>query len=139
MTDEDYAERLMQMHAPWDRHLGLVVESATVARVTASLDVDPAVHMQPMGLVHGGVWASIGETLASIGAALAVLDEGKTSAGMENHTSFLRPVTTAQRVTAVAEPIHRGRTTQSWEVRISDAQGRLVARSYVRLAIIAVG
>ena len=64
------------------------------------------------------------------------MEQGKTSAGMENHTSFLRSVISAQRITAVAEPIHRGRTTHAWEVRISDEQGRLVARSYVRLAII---
>jgi 1,4-dihydroxy-2-naphthoyl-CoA hydrolase len=136
MEKQDLVDRLKDMRAPWDDLTRLVIESASAERVTGSLEIDPAVHMQPFGLVHGGVWASIAETLASLGAALGAMEQAKTSAGMENHTSFLRSVTTAQRVTAVAEPIHQGRTTAAWEVRISDAQGRLVARSYVRLAII---
>jgi uncharacterized protein (TIGR00369 family) len=122
--------------APWDDAIGLRIESASVDRVTASVDIDPKRHMQALGLVHGGVYASIAETLASLGCALNVLPDGKSAAGMENHTSFMRSITTAQRVEAVAEPIHRGRTTHAWEVRITDGEGRLVARSYVRLAVL---
>jgi uncharacterized protein (TIGR00369 family) len=92
--------------------------------------------MQPLGLVHGGVYASIAETLASLGAALSAVEAGKGAAGMENHTSFIRSVTSAATLTAVAEAVHRGRTTHAWEVRITDEEGRLVARSYVRLAIL---
>jgi uncharacterized protein (TIGR00369 family) len=117
--------------------MGLAIESATTDRVTASLEIDPARHMQPMGLVHGGVFASIAETLASVGCALSAYPEGKGAAGMENHTSFLRSISSAQKITAVAEAVHRGRTTHAWEVRIMDSQGRLVARSYVRLAVLA--
>jgi len=114
----------------------LVIESASAERVTGSVDIDPARHTQPMGLVHGGVYASIAESLASIGCALGVIPDGKAAAGMENHTSFLRSITTPQKITAVAEAIHRGRTTQAWDVRITDSEGRLVARSYVRMAVL---
>ena len=124
------------MRSPWADGMGLTIDSATPERVTGSLQVDPARHMQPVGLVHGGVFASIAETLASMGAALTAIENGKDAAGMENHTSFLRPVTGETRLTAVAEAIHRGRSTHSWVVRITDEAGRLVAQSYVRLAII---
>ena len=109
---EDFAEALRGMRSPWDETVGLTVETATRERVTASLVIDPDRHMQPFGLVHGGVYAAIAETLASFGAALSAAPDGKDAAGMENHTSFIRAVTGAgARLTAVAEPIHRGRTT----------------------------
>jgi uncharacterized protein (TIGR00369 family) len=133
---EDFAEAIRAMRSPWVDMMGLVIESATPGRVTATLVVDPEKHMQPVGLVHGGVFASIGETLASMGAVIDAMAAGKNAAGMENHTSFIRSVSGAARLTAVAEALHRGRTTQSWEVRITDEEGRLVARSYVRMALI---
>ena len=80
---------------------------------------------QPAGLVHGGVYASIAESIASLATALAVLERGETAMGLSNSTSFLRPITEGT-VHAHATRLHRGRTTWVWDVRFSDDAGTAV-------------
>jgi uncharacterized protein (TIGR00369 family) len=89
---------------------------------------------QPAGLVHGGVYASIAESLASMGTFFAVRDEGNIATGMSNQTSFLRPVTEGH-VNAVARARHRGRTTWVWEVEFFDDDERLCALSRMTIAV----
>lgn len=89
---------------------------------------------QPAGLVHGGVYAAIAESLASWGTAIAVVPEGKLALGLSNQTSFLRPVT-AGHVSAVAIRKHRGRTTWVWEVEFEDDDGRLCALTRMTIAV----
>ncbi|MCD6726265.1 MAG: PaaI family thioesterase [Solirubrobacteraceae bacterium] len=89
---------------------------------------------QPMGLVHGGVLASIAESLTSAATALAVLGEGRMAQGLSNQTSFLRPITHGT-IHAVARRRHRGRTTWVWEVEISDDDGRLCALARMTIAV----
>ncbi|HEX3872890.1 MAG TPA: PaaI family thioesterase [Solirubrobacteraceae bacterium] len=89
---------------------------------------------QPFGLVHGGVYASIAESLASIGTAVEVLKQGLTAMGMSNNTTFLRSIT-AGTVHARARPLHRGRTTWVWDVEITDDDARLCATSRVTIAV----
>jgi 1,4-dihydroxy-2-naphthoyl-CoA hydrolase len=89
---------------------------------------------QPVGLVHGGVYAAMAESLASTGTALAVHEAGHTAMGLSNHTSFLRPVTGGT-VFAHARARHRGRTTWVWEVDICDDQDRLCALVRVTVAV----
>jgi 1,4-dihydroxy-2-naphthoyl-CoA hydrolase len=89
---------------------------------------------QAYGLVHGGVYAAVAESLASMGTALAVAREGKVAVGLSNQTSFLRPVTDGA-IEAVALPKHRGRTTWVWEVEMSDEQGRLCVLSRMTVAV----
>jgi 1,4-dihydroxy-2-naphthoyl-CoA hydrolase len=92
-------------------------------------------HLQPEGLVHGGVYAALAEGLASMGTVEGVgRDRELTVTGMSNYTSFLRPVT-AGTIEAEAEPFHRGRTTWIWDVRFTDERGRLCAVSRVTIAI----
>ena len=79
---------------------------------------------QGAGLVHGGVYASIAESLASIATHMAVMPEGKVALGLSNQTSFLRPITEGT-IHATARARHRGRTTWVWEVEIEDDAGRL--------------
>jgi uncharacterized protein (TIGR00369 family) len=89
---------------------------------------------QPAGLVHGGVYASIAESLASWATAFAVVPEDKTAVGLSNQTSFLRPITSGT-VEAVAIRRHRGRTTWVWEVEMSDDAGRLCTLTRMTIAV----
>ncbi|MFN2462768.1 MAG: PaaI family thioesterase [Candidatus Dormibacteria bacterium] len=131
---EDMAAMMRGARSSFDDTIGLRITAATADRVTGELDVDPAVHTQPWGIVHGGVYCSIVETLASIGAALNVMADGKTSAGIENQTSFLRSIREG-RLEGVATPLQRGRQMHLWEVEIRDQQQRMVAHGRVRLVI----
>ena len=119
--------------SPFDTHYGLVIEHATDETVTARLPVHDHV-LQPVGLVHGGVHASIAEALASVGTNVGVNDEGKIGLGLANNSSFLRPVKSGT-LHAVARRRHRGRTTWIWDVEISDDEGRLCALSRVTIAV----
>ncbi len=89
---------------------------------------------QPFGLVHGGVYAGIAETLASLATGLAVAGDGRTAVGLSNHTSFLRPITEGA-VHGRALRKHAGRTTWVWEVEISDDAGRLCALTRMTVAV----
>jgi 1,4-dihydroxy-2-naphthoyl-CoA hydrolase len=89
---------------------------------------------QPAGLVHGGVYACVAETLASVATGVAVAAEGKVAMGLSNQTSFLRPIT-AGKLHAEARRKHRGRSTWVWEVEISDDQGRLCVLTRMTVAV----
>lgn len=89
---------------------------------------------QPAGLVHGGVYAAVAESLASMATALAVAEEGNTAVGLSNSTSFLRPIT-AGTVHAHATRLHRGRTTWVWDVRFSDDADRTCAVTRMTIAV----
>ncbi len=87
-----------------------------------------------MGLVHGGVYAAMAESMASYGTFLGA-GEGKFVAGLSNHTSFLRPVFAGDTITAVAVPRHRGRTTWVWEVEVATSAGKPCALVRVTIAV----
>jgi uncharacterized protein (TIGR00369 family) len=89
---------------------------------------------QPAGIVHGGLYAAIAESLASLATGLAVLSDGKLAMGLSNQTSFLRPISQGT-IHASAVRKHRGRTTWVWEVEIEDEEGRLCVLSRVTIAV----
>jgi 1,4-dihydroxy-2-naphthoyl-CoA hydrolase len=89
---------------------------------------------QPFGLLHGGVLASIAETLASLGTAFVVMPEGNAAMGLSNNTSFLRPITDGT-IHARAIRRHRGRTTWVWDVEFTDDAGRLCALTRMTIAV----
>ena len=108
------------------------VTEATGSRVTGTVDLGADQHT-PWGVVHGGVYSSVVESAASIGASTAVVDRGQFAVGVNNSTDFLRPMTSG-RLDVVAEPIQQGRTLQLWQVLLTRADdGKLVARGQVRL------
>jgi uncharacterized protein (TIGR00369 family) len=118
----------------FDATIGFVVDDADeVGRCSGYLDVAPRV-CQPMGIVHGGVYAAIAETLASMGTAQGVLSLGKVPLGQSNNTSFLRPCSRG-RVRGTGVAIHSGRTSWVWDVEIRDDQERLCAVSRVTIAV----
>jgi 1,4-dihydroxy-2-naphthoyl-CoA hydrolase len=128
---EDMAAALNGAMDGWNKAMGLRFVRATADECIAELDLGP-VHRQPYGIVHGGVHAGIIETVASTGAAMYALKDGRSVVGLENHTSFLKAVREGTlRITAL--PLSRGRSTQVWEARVTDAAGRLVATGRVRL------
>ena len=90
--------------------------------------------LQPWGLVHGGVYASIAESLASWATGLVMVPEGKIVMGMSNNTSFLRPISEGT-IHAQGRRRHRGRTTWVWDVDLTDDAGRLCASSRVTVAV----
>jgi uncharacterized protein (TIGR00369 family) len=116
-----------------DRLLGLELLAVGPAEVRARVAVREEI-LQPFGLVHGGVYAAMAETMASVGTASDVLEQGMAAMGMSNNTTFLRSIT-AGAVHAVARPCHRGRTTWVWDVEITDDDGRRCAVSRVTIAV----
>ena len=89
---------------------------------------------QPAGLLHGGVYAAIAESMTSLATALAVAAEGNTAMGLSNSTSFLRPITDGV-VHAHATRLHGGRTTWVWDVRFSDDADRTCAVTRMTIAV----
>src|SRR5215216_4850687 len=77
--------------SPFDGYYGLEVAEASAELVRGRVVVQDH-HKQPTGVVHGGVYASIAEALASYGTTLGVIDAGNVGLGMSNHSSFMRPV-----------------------------------------------
>ncbi len=110
--------------------LGLRLDEVGPDRVVMSWTVGEQ-HLQPYGIVHGGVYCSVVESSASIGAATWFGDRGKV-VGVANHTNFLRSAREGV-LTATATPLHRGRSQQLWLVDITDDQQRTIARGEVRL------
>ncbi|WAS90845.1 PaaI family thioesterase [Nannocystis punicea] len=114
-----------------DRVIGLVFTHVSADLIEAEVPVGPQL-LQPYGLVHGGVYATIVETLASTGAALSAMTRGQSTVGLENTTSFLQG-TRGGTLRARATPLHRGRRTQVWSVEIRDDGGRVVSSGHVRM------
>jgi len=124
----------MEPQPGWDSALGLRVEELTPTRVVAYVDIDER-HQQGYGIVHGGVWASVVESVGSHGAAMAAKEiTGEMAVvGIANSTDFLRPHRTG-RVRAIGTPIQTGRTQQIWLVEIEREQdSKLVARGHLRV------
>jgi 1,4-dihydroxy-2-naphthoyl-CoA hydrolase len=113
-----------------------VVDEITPTRVIARLAVDER-HLQPYGIVHGGVYAAVAEAIASIGAAVSASSRDPEAGvvGLDNHTSFLRAAGAGTEIVAEAQPRHAGRRTQSWAVIMRDGSGRELATSTVRLLV----
>jgi 1,4-dihydroxy-2-naphthoyl-CoA hydrolase len=113
--------------------LEIDMDSVSEEEVRATVPVRDEVK-QPMGLVHGGLFASIAESLASMATAIAVAGDGKQAMGLSNATSFMRPITEGT-VHATARRIHRGRTTWVWDVEITDDAGRRCAMTRMTIAV----
>jgi 1,4-dihydroxy-2-naphthoyl-CoA hydrolase len=127
------AQELAASVQGFDRLYGLEILAYDEQQVTAQVTVREELK-QPAGLVHGGVYASIAESMASMATALAVIPEGNLAMGLSNNTSFLRPVTEGT-VHAHATRLHRGRTTWVWDVRFTDDAGRTCALTRMTIAV----
>ena len=119
--------------AGFDALYGLEIISVTPETVSGRVVVRDELK-QPAGLVHGGVYAAISESLASLATARAVIPEGRIAMGLSNQTSFLRPITEGT-IHATAIRKHSGRTTWVWEVEITDDAGRLCVLTRMTVAV----
>ena len=112
LPDEQLATRMGIRITDWDRD-----------RLVATMPV--AGNRQPQGLLHGGASAVLAETLGSLAAALHAADHGRTAVGVELSCSHHRGVSSGT-VTAVATPLHLGRTLSVFEIVVTDDDGARV-------------
>ena len=116
----------------FDNELGLTYLEVTPDGGRAQLEIHDKL-LQPWGIVHGGVYCSIIESLASLSGHIWLSEHGGgTVVGVNNNTDFLRAISSGT-VTATSTPIHRGRRQQLWLITITDGNDRVVARGQVRL------
>jgi uncharacterized protein (TIGR00369 family) len=121
----------------YNRAMGLRITCASADEVEAEIVIGEQ-HLQPYGVVHGGVHAGMIEAACSTGAALVAMKNGQAVVGLENATSFLRAAREGTlRVTAV--PVVRGRRSQVWEATVRDELGRPLATGRVRLMCLEPG
>ena len=116
-----------------DDVLGFELLEATPDRCRARFAAEKRVQ-QPFGLVHGGAYMALAESMASVATFLAVAGDGNIAVGQANDNHFFRPVTEGF-VHAEGTPIHRGRTSWVWDVRFTDDDDRLCAVSRVTIAV----
>jgi uncharacterized protein (TIGR00369 family) len=114
-------------------HTGIVLTDASSDRAAGRVEINES-HHQPYGVVHGGVYCTLIETLASTGGAIWAMENGMAGVvGVNNQTDFLRATKDGVLI-GEATPIHRGRTQQLWQVTVTrEADGKLAARGQVRL------
>lgn len=127
------ADLPFELDQGFDHLYGLEVTEIADGLMRAKVAVHDRIK-QPAGLVHGGIFAAIAESLATTGTALAVIPDGNIAMGLSNQTSFLRPITDGT-INASAQARHRGRTTWVWEVELSNDAGRLCALTRVTVAV----
>lgn len=114
--------------------LGIVITEQGEDFLRGTMPVDHRTK-QPFGLLHGGASVLLAETLASLAANLCLEDPAHQQAvGLEINANHLRAVTEGM-VTGTARPVHVGRSTQVWEIRIEDERARLVCLSRLTLAM----
>lgn len=115
-------------------HLGIEFVDINSESLTARMPVDQRT-TQPFGLLHGGASVALAESVGSFAGFLALRDSSKTTVGLEINANHLRPVTSGF-VYGVARPLHLGRNTQVWDIRINDEKGRLVCVARLTVAIV---
>ncbi len=119
-------------HQTLDSILGIKPIEVGPDRCVLTLEIDGR-HLQPYGIVHGGIYCVIAESAASIGGAMYAAQNGMNGAvGVSNSTDFYRSMREGT-IRAVATPIHQGRSQQVWQVEMRDEEERLVSRGQVRL------
>lgn len=114
--------------------LGIKIIEFSQERVTAAMPVTPKTH-QPFGIMHGGVSVVLAETVASAGSYLFIDREKQRAVGLEINANHIRSVRQGT-VKAVGVPVHVGRTSMVWDVRLYDEDQRLVCISRCTVAVI---
>ena len=134
---DNHAAVLNENLGGFNRTMGLAFIKATNAEVIGELTIAEQ-HLQPYGIVHGGVHAGLVEAACATGAAVDAIAHGRSVVGLENSTSFIRAARSGKlRVTA--RPVTRGRRTQVWEATVVGDDGKTLASGRVRLLCLEPG
>lgn len=121
-------------HNTMIERIGIAITEIGDDYVRGTMPVDARTH-QPYGLLHGGASVALAETLGSLGAMMCADAKTHLAVGLDINANHLRGVTDGL-VTGTARPIHLGRTTQVWEIRIEDERLRLVCIARLTVAIV---
>ncbi|WP_049621181.1 hotdog fold thioesterase [Frateuria defendens] len=114
--------------------LGIRITEVGEDWLRGTMPVDHRTH-QPYGLLHGGASVALAETLGSMGAMLTLDPEQERAVGLDINANHVRGVR-AGTVTGTARPLHRGRSTQVWEIRIENEEGALVCIARLTMAVV---
>ena len=114
--------------------LGIELTEQSAERIVATMPVHAATH-QPFGLLHGGASVVLAETVASFGTWHAIDQQNEIAVGLEINANHIRGKKDGV-VTAIGTPLHRGRTTMIWDIKIMDEEERLICVSRCTVAII---
>lgn len=132
----DRVEKILNMPR---KHMGdaldITFTSFKTDEIKATMPVNKNT-VQPFGLLHGGASVVLAETLASVGAWLNIKEENKMAVGVEINANHLRAVKSGNTVHGVAKPIHRGRQTQVWEIKIYTPDEKRICVSRCTLAVV---
>ncbi|MCS7005605.1 MAG: hotdog fold thioesterase [Cytophagales bacterium] len=128
-------EDIQKLNINMTRHLGIEFMGVGPDYISARMPVDSRT-TQPMGILHGGASVVLAESLGSIGANLCVDESKYYCVGLEINANHIRPVTQGNWVLGTAKPLHIGKTTQVWEIRITDENHKLVCISRLTVAVI---
>ena len=115
-------------------HLGITVTEVGDDFIRARMPVDERT-IQPAGILHGGASAALAETLGSIAANFCVDPSQKYCVGLEINANHVRPMRQGY-VTGEATPVHIGASTQIWQIRITNEEGKLVCISRLTMAVL---
>ena len=115
-------------------HLGMRVTEVGDDYLRGTMPVD-ARTKQPFGLLHGGASVALAESLGSLAGTMCIDATQEMAVGLDINANHVRAVTEGV-VTGTARPLHLGRSTQVWEIRIEDERGKLVCISRLTLAVV---
>src|SRR5688572_27394241 len=114
----------------WSAVMGIEFVRTTADEVIAEIELGPS-HLQGLGLVHGGVYCGLIETVTSFGALMFARRSGRSVVGTDHSTSFVASARSGK-IRGTATPIHRGRSTQLWTAVVEHEDGRVLATGRVR-------
>ncbi|MFP1630532.1 PaaI family thioesterase [Zhengella sp. ZM62] len=124
-TDQERWLRIAGEQPPFGRLLGIRIVSAEPDRVEARLTVAPELGNRN-GVMHGGAIIGLADNMGGT-ATFINLTEGQGTTTVESKTNFFRAIEVGSTITAICEPLHKGRKTMVWQIRILREDGKLAA------------
>lgn len=117
------------------QNLGIEIIEIGDEHIKATMPVDHRT-IQPFGILHGGASVALAETLGSMGSSLYIDHKTQAAVGLEINANHVRSVKAGEKVTGIAKPLHIGRKTQLWEIKITNDNDQLVCVSRLTIAVL---